>query len=666
MSKSDSTHRSKRAYYSDSITNFLAQSCEEIFGKIAYSDSFTQTLDTQRNTWNREITILKNQLKDITEGRILFEYIIPRMGKRVDVVILYQNIIFLLEFKCGDTEYKRSTYNQVYDYALDLKSFHKESHNKLLVCLMVSDCAPAQPHSINIVNNIVEPIACNADNIRQAIDAVCAEYSETPFNYQVWEESPYIPTPTIIEAAQALYNGHNVHDITRSDAGATNLTITTQAIQRLIADSKANKKKSICFVTGVPGAGKTLVGLNIAIQHTDPTKEDFAVFLSGNLPLVTVLQEALARDKVKQDKNKGLKTTLDAARKAAASFIQLIHKYRDFYIDNDYCPPEHVAIFDEAQRAWNKENLIPYITQKRKIDDFCYSEPEFLISTLDRHTDWAVIVCLIGGGQEIHKGEAGMPEWFDSLRRSFKHWDVYVTPQLNDSEYLQNREWEDMVSELNLHENSSLHLSTSLRSYRTPNTSLFIKALLDVDIHKAKGLYQEIKDKYPIFITRNLAKAKEWVKSVSKGSTRYGLLASSGALRLKAEGIYSNNDFQIAEWFLADKDDVRSSYYMEDTAKEFNIQGLELDYTVVAWDADLRFKDNEWTYHKFSGNKWQVIRREEKRLYLKNAYRVLLTRARQGMVIFVPSGSNEDATRNPDFYNGLFTYLQTVGIQEIR
>lgn len=665
MSNTQREHCSRRAYYSDSIAHFLSQSSDEIFGRIARSDPFSQTLDTQRNTWLKEIEILKDQLAKYSEGRILFEYMIPRMGRRVDVVILLQNIVFLLEFKCGDHEHKNSTYNQVYDYALDLKNFHKESRDKLLACIMVADKASARPCCINKVDNIIEPICCNDSDIRKNIEAICNKETEIGFDYEAWENSDYMPTPTIIEAAQALYNGHNVQEITRSDASASNLTTTTQAIQRIISYSKENRKKSICFITGVPGAGKTLVGLNLAIQNTDPTSGNHGVFLSGNQPLVTVLQEALARDKVKRDKEHGHKTTMAAARQATASFIQIIHKYRDFYIGNELLPPEHVAIFDEAQRAWNKENLVPFISQKRKIENFDYSEPEFLISTLDRHHDWAVIICLIGGGQEIHKGEAGMPEWFDSLRRRFKHWDVYVTPQLNDTEYRQARLWDDMIAELNIYEDNALHLATSLRSYRTPSTAAFVKALLNVNTDQAKQLYREIKDKYPIVVTRDLSKAKEWVKNISKGTTRYGLLASSGALRLKPEGIYSNNDFQIVEWFLADKDDVRSSYFMEETAKEFNIQGLELDYTIVAWDADLRFHQGEWTYNKFSGNKWTNIQKVEKQLYLKNAYRVLLTRARQGMVIFIPKGSKDDNTRKPEFYNELFAYLQSIGVQEL-
>lgn len=662
---------SRRAYYSDSIENFLSQSNEEIFGRIASADSFTQTLDTQRSTWNKEIATLKKQLVGITEGRILFEYIIPRMGKRVDVVILHRNIVFLLEFKCGDTEYKRSTYNQVYDYALDLRNFHKESHNKLLVCLMVSDCAPAQPCTITKPDNIIEPIACNAENIRHAIDSVCVQACESEFDYRGWENSPYMPTPTIIEAAQALYNGHNVEEITRCDAGAENLTQTTSTINQIIEHSKRNNRKSICFVTGVPGAGKTLVGLNIAIQHSDKESATNAIFLSGNQPLVTVLQEALVRDKVAKEQAKGIRITKETAKRQTRAFIQIIHKYRDEYVnDLSTSPPEHIAIFDEAQRAWTHEAIKDFMARKKGITDFPYSEPEFLISTMNRHTDWAVVICLVGGGQEINTGEAGLPEWFDSLRRSFTTWDVYLTPQLKDEEYRRGRTWQSLISDLNVSEQHTLHLNTSIRSFRTPDLATFTKSLLDIDIIAATNIYEKIKEKYPIVITRNLASAKQWIKQRSHGTTRYGLLASSGAKRLKPVGIYVKGGHErtsddIAHWMLNDMDDVRSSYALEEVATEFDIQGLELDFSIVAWDADLRFRQGEWTYHRFSGNKWQTIHNEEKQLYLKNAYRVLLTRARQGMAIFIPSGSTEDTTRKPEFYDELYSYLQTIGITEL-
>lgn len=657
--------RNLRSYYSASIAEFLQQSNSEIMGTIHSNDISAETTIQQSNTWETEVQILKNQMRSFSDGRIIFEYTIPRMGKRVDVVVLYKNIVFLLEFKCGDTEYRQTTYDQVYDYALDLRNFQRESHNKLLVPIMVSTRAVAVTNEIFERERVIEPLRCNASNIADAINAVAAQYDEPDFDYISWENSEYLPTPTIVEAAQALYRGHNVHDITRSDAGAENLTVTTDEINRIIEYSRTNGRKSICFVTGVPGAGKTLVGLNLAIQRSDAQRGEHAVFLSGNFPLVTVLQEALARDKVEQEKLRGNHVSKRDALRSTSSFIQIIHRYRDSFVGNDNVPPERVAIFDEAQRAWTQEMIEKFMATKKGVSPFPHSEPEFLISTMDRHQDWAVIVCLVGGGQEINTGEAGLPEWFDSLRRAFPHWDVYITPQLNDHEYRRDRSWSEMLEGLRAFERNELHLSTSVRSFRTPDLAAFVKAVLDANTGEAKELYQRIKDKYPIVISRDLHKAKAWVKDHCQGTTRYGLLASSGALRLKPEGIFVKNEISVANWFLNGKDDVRSSYMLEDVVTEFDIQGLELDYAVVAWDADYRYVDGEWTYNSFVGNHWTNVASEERRLYLKNAYRVLLTRARQGMAIFVPSGSDDDQTRKCKWYDGIYEYLKEIGILEV-
>lgn len=659
------TSHNMRAYYSASITEFLRQSTNEILGIIHTNDASAETTIQQSNTWESEIKILKEQLRSFSEGRIIFEYTIPRMGKRVDVVFLRRNIVFLLEFKCGDDVYRPSTYDQVYDYALDLRNFQKESHDKLLVPIMVSTRAPRYHNTLVERDRIIEPVRCNGQNIGTMIDYIAKQYSEPPFDYKAWENSEYLPTPTIVEAAQALYRGHNVHDITRSDAGAENLTVTTGAINRIIDYSKAHGRKSICFVTGVPGAGKTLVGLNIAIQRSDAQQGEHAVFLSGNFPLVQVLQEALARDKVEQERQRGGHISKKDALRRTSAFIQIIHKYRDSFVGNQNVPPERVAIFDEAQRAWTQDMISKFMATKKGVSPFPYSEPEFLISTMERHQDWAVVICLVGGGQEINTGEAGLPEWFDSLQRAFPDWDVYITPQLNDDEYRRGRDWKGMLEGLQTYERSELHLATSVRSFRTPDLAAFVKAVLDGDITNSQLLHQRIKDKYPIVLTRDLSKAKVWVRERCQGTTRCGLLASSGGLRLKPEGIFVKNEISVANWFLNGKDDVRSSYMLEDVVSEFDIQGLELDYSIVAWDADYRYVDDEWTYNNFVGNHWTRIGSEDRRLFLKNAYRVLLTRARQGMAIFVPAGSDEDHTRKREWYDGIYRYLRTIGIEEV-
>lgn len=431
-------------------------------------------------------------------------------------------------------------------------------------------------------------------------------------------------------------------------------------INEVIEYSKQNRKKSICFITGVPGAGKTLAGINIANERHKFDKNEHAIFLSGNGPLVEVLQEALARDeKARNGLNKK-----DALRKAV-SFIQIIHHYRDAYVNNEDVPTEKVVIFDESQRAWTKEYIANFMASKKGILNFEYSEPEFLISTMNRHDDWAVIICLIGGGQEINAGEAGLTEWFDSLKRTFKNWDVYVSNMISDDEYTRGTGINEMTNGLNVKIEKELHLATSIRSFRSENVSDFVKHILDNDIIEAQQNYLQLKDKYPIVLTRRFDTAKLWIKSQARGSERYGLLASSGALRLKPAGIFVKNDISAPSYFLNDKNDIRSSYYLEDCASEFDVQGLELDWSIVAWDGDFRYSKGNWTCNNFSGSKWNKVNSLDNQLYLKNAYRVLLTRARQGMIIFIPEGSTEDKTRKNEFYDGTYKYLKDIGIAEI-
>ncbi|MCA5587461.1 DUF2075 domain-containing protein [Finegoldia magna] len=651
------------SYYEDSINKFLNKDIDNILGIINGNDSSSETKIQQKNSWIEEINILKRELKGF-DGKIIFEYTIPRMGKRVDNIILYNNIVFVLEFKCGSEKYYSTDYDQVYDYALDLKNFHKQSIDKLIVPILIATDAPSKENNFIVKENIMKPLKCNSDEIRKLILQVSSKYNMPEFSYDNWVNSEYLPTPTIVEAAQALYTGHKVEDITRNDAGAKNISITTDAINRIIEYSETQNKKSICFVTGVPGAGKTLVGLNLGIQKSDAKKGEHAVFLSGNFPLVEVLQEALVRDRIESIKKRGMNIKKSDERRKTNAFIQIIHKYRDSFISNNNIPPEHIVIFDEAQRSWNHEKIAKFMKTKKGIPNFNYSEPEFLINTMDRHENWAVIVCLIGGGQEINDGEGGLPEWFNALRSKFRGWDVYVSDNLKD-EYLVNNEWKNMIDGLNVEEKEDLHLSVSLRSFRTPELSDFIKATLDLDVDTAKHIHEKIKDKYPIMITRDIIKAKEWVRNKSMGSEKYGLIASSGALRLKPEGIFVKNKIDVCNWFLNNKEDVRSCYALEDVVTEFDVQGLEVDYSITCWDADFRIIDGEWGYKRFRGSSWTNILKDEDRLYLKNTYRVLLTRARQGMIIFIPKGCAEDITRQPKFYNGTYNYLKSIGLEEI-
>lgn len=651
----------KRSYYSNDIQSFLNQDNYSIFGEITTNDQFSAE-DLQKNTWNREIEILKRELSQLLDGHIIFEYTIPRIGNRIDNIVIYKGIIFLLEFKVGEKKYPSYAIEQVTDYAFDLSCFHKESHNRLLVPILISTKAHSVKQEIRISkDNVLETICCNEYEIAKYITEVSLKFIQDEIIPDDWINSLYMPTPTIIEAAQALYLGHNVEDISRNDASAKNLNQTTKAINKIIDYSKANNRKSICFITGVPGAGKTLAGLNIAVERQKIAEDEHAVFLSGNGPLVDVLQEALARDDAKRNHI----SRKEASRKVK-EFIQIIHHFRDDAISVDTPPVEKVAIFDEAQRAWDEQNLTDFMKKKKHIEDFNMSEPEFLISILNRHNDWATIICLIGGGQEINKGEsAGIYGWFDSLRNNYPNWDIYVSDKIADDEYSKGHNFAEMTKNMNVNIIEDLHLAVSLRSFRSENLSNFVKALLDVDIDTAKRLYEQFNNDYPVFVTRNLHKAKLWVRSQAKGSQRYGLTASSGAKRLRKYGIWVQNKIEATNWFLNGKNDVRSSFHLEETATEFDIQGLERDWTIVCWDADLRFENGDFKHLKFVGTKWQNIKSADNILYLKNAYRVLLTRARQGFVIFVPTGDETDMTAKPEYYDGIYRYLKSVGIKEL-
>jgi hypothetical protein len=655
-----------RAYYSDTIDGFLEKSSDQIIGILATAHAFA--LDpTQRDAWIEQITILRTVLPVYREqGTIYFEYSIPRLGKRIDAVLLIGGVGFVLEFKVGEREFHSHAIDQVWDYALDLKNFHETSHDcpvaPVLIATAASDASPTVAVTA-AADRLIVPISSSPALLGDVIRATLAFVDNPSIDAAIWAAGRYCPTPTIIEAATALYAGHNVADISRSDASAINLSQTSDSISQIIEQSKARSEKAICFVTGVPGAGKTLVGLNIATQHIDKKNELYSVFLSGNGPLVAILREALARDRVRQAKERGKKVKKGEAMSEVKLFVQNVHHFRDECLIDDTRPPiEHVALFDEAQRAWNREQTSNFMLRKKNRPNFAQSEPEFLISCLDRHRDWAVVVCLVGGGQEINTGEAGISEWIDSLRRSFPDWRVYISSRLVDSEYTAGEALKRLESLTNVLIRDDLHLAVSMRSFRAERVSLFIKQLLDRHEAAAEQTLQEIGDRFPIVLTRCLKKAKQWLKERARGSERYGIVVSSEAQRLKPHAIDVRCPMDPIHWFLDGKDDVRSSYYLEDVATEFHVQGLELDWACVTWDADFRFGVEGWGHWSFCGNRWNRIRKAERQMYLKNAYRVLLTRARQGMVIVVPNGESEDPTRAAEFYDPTFDYLQRIGL----
>lgn len=590
-------------------------------------------------------------------------FLSPEWEKRVDNILIINNLIFVIEFKVGDRSYSNYAQNQTIDYCLDLQNFHEGSHNKTIVPILIATNAPSKPSNINDSLNLTTCILCNKENFKEILLQILDQAKTTEsLDIHSWENSVYKPTPTIIEAAQALYKGHSVKEISRSDAGTINLSNTSHLINKIIEDSKTQHKKSICFLTGVPGAGKTLAGLNIANERLKTDESEHSVFLSGNGPLVDVLREALTRDSVESAKKSGQRVSRTEAERKAKAFIQNIHHFRDDNLRTPHAPIEKVVVFDEAQRAWQKEQVSKFMQQKKGIPNFDMSEPEYLISVMNRHDDWCTIICLIGGGQEINTGEAGVSEWIESLKTKYQAWDIYYSDKIlaEPNTYLNDLDLSNWVRKHG-HQRSDLHLSTSIRSFRSEKVASLIQSILDNQNDQASKIYQEIKHNYPIKATRDLAKAKAWLRNQARGTERIGLIASSGAKRLKAEGIYVKNEISPTDWFLNSQDDTRSSYYLEDIATEFDIQGLEIDYTCVTWDINLYY-DEGWQFQNFKGSKWQNIKKDATKSYLLNAYRVLLTRARQGMVIFIPAVDGTDPTRPQKHYDSIYKYLISCGL----
>ena len=652
----------QRSYYSARIREFLDEKPETLLGKLMVSDEFSTT-DLQKNAWRKEIDILQDQLRSVENGDIAFEYTIPRMGHRIDVVCIIHGLIFLLEFKVGDSEYRKSTADQIMDYALDLKYFHELSADRYIIPISIPTEAPSVCNEVSFMEDkISNVLKCTKDNIGLTINSVLSSVQDQDLSIADWINSRYAPTPTIIEAAQAMYRNHSVKDISRNDAGAHNLTATTETINQIIDDCKRNHKKAICFVTGVPGAGKTLAGLNIANERHNFDADEHAVFLSGNGPLVDILQAALAKDR---SSRAGI--TIAEAKKETKAFIQIIHRFRDEALTTNNPPAEKVAIFDEAQRAWNEESLTDFMKRKKGVDAFNQSEPEFLIRIMDRHQDWAVIVCLVGGGQEIYNGEAGIIDWFRALQKKFRNWHIYLSDKITDSEYVGNSSIEELLTGCSYSLRPALHLGVSLRSFRSEKLAEFVKLLLDNEPSAAAAVYSELSIHYPIILTRDLDKAKEWIRKKARGTERYGLLASSEGKRLRGIGIWVPSVINHVGWFLNEKDNVDSSYFLEVAASEFKVQGLEIDYSILAWDADLRRSGKGFDYFKFRGTRWNHVNNMQQQKYLKNAYRVLMTRARQGMIIFVPSGTDpeDDPTRDSAFYDDIYKYLRSCGIKEL-
>ena len=601
------------AYYRASFQEFLDHSAEAVVGELTRHQ--TGTTPEQLRSWQQEVTVLRETLSDacgsdprVSQWGLLLEYQMFRLHRRIDAVLLTDRAILVVEFKVGVREYDSAGIRQVEDYALDLRDFHAGSTYRTIVPVLCATAAESKGLSDFVLHeNIADVLCANASNLGSTL--VWA-YQKAPtasvgsLSLGEWDGAPYAPVPNIIEAAELLYAAHDVEDIHSALAEQKNLAATSDRLIEIIAAARRDKRKAVCFVTGVPGSGKTLTGLNAV--H-DPRFRDTGgasgAFLSGNTPLVEVLREALA-----QDHRRRMGGTIDAARRKTKAEIQLLMRYLEEYENRDTARPphEHVIVFDEAQRAWDAA----YGKQKFGREA---SEPTLFLEIMARHADWAVIIALVGGGQEINKGEGGLLEWGDALAEfdpsqfGGKGWDVYASPHVLEGTAVTAGGVlfpEGAPDSVTVYSDDSLHLPVSIRSHRCEAANAWIDAVLNGSQTRAKALAGEL-DYFPIYMTRSLRDMREWLHSNTRGYRRCGLLASSNARRLRGYGLGATLSTQdlgaIKNWFLMPRGDVRASYQLEVTATEYACQGLELDRVGLCWGGDMTWShvDGVWVYRTF-------------------------------------------------------------------
>ena len=671
------------AYYQATLREFLDETPSAILWKLAQANAAARFPLTPQATeaWNIQLPILTSGLSELRgaipesdEWGVLLEYPIPIVGKRIDAVLLAHNVVIVIETKTGTSP--NSATRQVDDYALNLACFHEYSEHKTIVPLVVSDSRASSNSTRTEFDSLIEPCCfASTSDLGRTLNAVCDKHlrkSEPPIKIEDWNRGRFKPIPPIIDAAVGLYSGMDVFEIGHACAAREDLQKTTDVLVQVVLESRRDGQKAICFTTGVPGAGKTLVGLNTVHR---PEIKNFSSFLSGNGPLVKVIQEALIRDVVRRSKIANQSITRRQAELEVRTFVHNVHRFADqYYGEGRPEPAQNVIVFDEAQRAWDAE-------QNQRAKRPHVSEPEMMLEVMDRRSDWAVIIGLIGGGQEINRGEAGLAEWGRALSR-FPHWRVYASPTvLNPDAPRGYRLFESSFFHEDTIQLESLHLNVSTRSIRAQSISEWVDAVLSGESEAASHISKNIHAK-PL-VTRNLNAAKLWLKTNQRGRTRAGLVASASAARLRVDGLEPSFDFHQRfdweHWFLDSDDcrdfecshqycnDVRASSKLEVAATQFEIQGLELDWIGLCWSEDLVWDGMKWVCRKFDNKKWKPIRQADTRRlsYLVNGYRVLMTRARQGMVIYVPRPPENDASRLRADLDLTAEFLSNCGAEEL-
>lgn len=663
------------SFYRASVEEFLEQPAEHVLARLAtaYANrGYTTQYSDQTLTWERDLHSLKEALKQcallydrVRTWGIILEFSIPRKELRIDVVLLVGNTIVILEAKTGRPASQAK--QQIEEYALLLHYFHKGSDQHRIVPIIVSPLAD-EPNFIDLnqreflpplASYWISPVLRSSWKDLPAVLFEIKRHGDGQIVAEKWDNSPYFPVPSIIEAATALRSGLSIREIAHSSASEHEIEDVGQTVQRCLDLARSESQHAICFLTGVPGSGKTLIGLSLA--HSVENKANAIHFMSGNGPLVKVLQHLFTKQAMR-DGVPAVQAGIDAR-----ALIENVHVFARYHTeDNLGAPSNHAIIFDEAQRAWNR-------TQNMKKFHRDYSEPEMLLRIMERHEDWAFVAALVGGGQEINDGEAGLEEWGRALEGSAKDWAIYASPEVLEggASTAGHRLFDNFSMQKKVQTTPTLHLRTSNRSLRADQLATWVNLVLDGDKLGAAAL--KVTQRFPIFLSRDLNMTRRKLKDEGKGVSRYGLIGSSGAARLRAEGLEPNSSFHAdypwEHWYLADHSDIRSSYRCEVFATEFEIQGLELDWIGLCWGGDFIWNSSRgWELRVLrhgAPSKWTAIKKLEKQGYRKNAYRVLLTRARQGIVIFVPKGDPDDPTSRPEEFDVTASFLVDCGVMPL-
>jgi hypothetical protein len=603
----------------------------------------------QARAWRGQIALLHRAFGGLAGAQdwgLLLEYPLRRLGRRLDAVILAPAVIIVVEFKMGADVHGQNYIEQAQDYALCIRDFHRAARGRVIVPIVCVEHAPRKTWCVPaIIDSVAEVILANGTDLKEALQ-LAAGISDggTLLSWREFDIAGYNPTPTIVEAARAVYAGHSVAEIGRTDAEGEALQRTAERLQYWAVEARERKEHIVCLVSGTPGAGKTLLGLNLVLADgAGRVAGEPAVMLTGNRPLVHVLRGALIADARLRSNNIGARRSVQGALQTLLDYL------KEHAAEEASKPPEHVVVFDEAQRAWDAETGQKLLQRRR-------SEPELFLEIL-RRLPWACLVCLVGSGQEINRGEGGMALWADALDREAsagRAWRVVAPPS------------SEVEGSFPIEVDQALHLVSGLRAYRNERFGDWVDAVLSADLDRARALADAMTN-VPAVISRKLRAMREWLLLRRRGGRRPGLVVSSGATRLVADGLppapMSSELHAIENWFLRSWPDFRGSDALEIPLSEFGCQGLELDYVGLSWGGDLVWSNDprSWVPRRMRAPTWQVIRQPESVRYRLNSYRVLLTRAREGLFIYIPRGSVDDPTRSPREFDAIADALAAAG-----